>query len=550
MKSPFLLFLVLAPLQAQTLQNNVELPSSAHDAKIEKNERTVESDEALIPALKGLVIGTDKTTVLAQQQTSPQGIRCHGLDQNTVHLLEKSLHPYLGKSISLHDLDLIAKDIETVMANADQGWKLATFPPQEITAGTIAIHMITPIIGDVAVKGQICFGKEYLRDAINTRPGDLASHEQVRKDIDFLQSNPFRKARAVWQPNPEQKERVDLLYRIQETRPWSVFTGFDNYASKRLGNERLYVGGKWGDVAHRDHRLTWLLMSATEENSLHAGSLTYQIPLDRRMLLQFTLSASESETSSAQTIDQNGEFFSARIHLQSPLPDIGNLQHSVRTGFAWRDNTYRLNNSGNEESTHLQSFQWESYWEARIPHHRGETHVQVGMLLHPGEGIFSSNDETYQSLGAEDADSLIFNLQADRSISLHDWGQLDLRTEMQWSDQGLLASDQYYGTGYNRVRGFDESQWFADRALFFSAEWKGPRRDLGAQHSLQPVLFADCARLSDVNHNTKNLSSVGVGLRWNWQKHFYARTDLAFPLTEIDDKKREPMLHFSINTFW
>jgi hemolysin activation/secretion protein len=86
--------------------------------------------------------------------------------------------------------------------------------------------------------------------------------------------------------------------------------------------------------------------------------------------------------------------------------------------------------------------------------------------------------------------------------------------------------------------------------MMLSAEWKIKAIKLPYTQSIQTLAFFDTAYLSDHHGDETDLSSVGLGVRWNAKNHFSARADLAFPLNEIDQQGREPLLHISINTFW
>jgi hypothetical protein len=61
--------------------------------------------------------------------------------------------------------------------------------------------------------------------------------------------------------------------------------------------------------------MSWLLLRSADDKKLQAGNLSYQIPLDRHMLLNFSLSAATSESTSTNNIDNNGEFYGAKANL-------------------------------------------------------------------------------------------------------------------------------------------------------------------------------------------------------------------------------------------
>jgi hemolysin activation/secretion protein len=548
----FVLICALAmPSYAQNAQHSVDLPKNASTSEgIQKRDAVINSQETLIPSLVGLSIANEENTALNGQKKSAKTIIAEGFNDAEIAALKKSLSPFLEHPVSLSTLDLISQKIEQTLNPSNQKLLTASYPDQEITSGVIAITVGPPVIQRVSVKGNIRYGKKFLSRAILTKTGshDLAS--SLRKDLAFLNQNSFRKASVVLSPSANGSHYSDVVFRINETRPWSVFAGFDNYASKELGNQRFYVGGKFGNLCDLDHRLSWLLLSSRDNNQLRAANISYQIPLDHHILLNYSLSASTSESTSTDNIDNNGEFYGVKANLQFPLPDMGRIESFLKTGFSWRDNTYSDTGAFSSNETHINLFQWETTWDATIYDSAGQTHLALGLSINPGEGMISSDDEIYQDLGGKDSSYWIASLAADRSWDLDKFGELSIRAEAQWSNQHLLTSDQFFATGYNRVRGYDESAVQYDHAMMLSAEWKIKAIKLPYTQSVQPLAFFDTAYLSDHHGDETDLSSVGLGVRWNVKNHFSARADLAFPLNEIDQQGREPVLHFSINTFW
>jgi hemolysin activation/secretion protein len=551
MRRCVLIWILAQPCYSQNAQHTVDLSKNAPTADtIQRRDIVNNSEEVLIPSLLGLSIAKLENTALSGQKNNGNKILIQDFSEVEIAALEQSLSPFLQHPVSLATLDLISKKIEQTLDPSNKQLLTASYPGQEITSGVIAITVGTPVVQRVMVKGNIRYGEKFLSRAILTRPGSNDLAASLRKDLAFLNQNSFRKASVILSPSSDHPQLTDAVFRIDEKKPWNVFTGFDNYASKDLGDERFYIGGKFGNLFNLDHRLSWLLLSSIDHNQLRAANLAYQIPLDRHILLNFSLSESTSETSSTGNIDNNGEFYGFKANLQFPLADVGPIESFLKTGFYWRDNTYTQNGALLLDETHINLFQWETTWDATIYDSAGQTHLELGLSINPGEGMFSSSDKTYRDLGGKDSSYCIASLEADRSWAFGKLGELFVRSEAQWSNQTLLSSDQFYATGYNHVRGYDESAIHYDHAAFLSAEWKMNAVKLPFFQSLQPLAFIDMAYLSDHQGDSTNLSSVGLGMRWNMKKYFTSRADLAFPLKEINREGHRPELHFSINKFW
>lgn len=535
---------------AQLRQSQVDMPqmSSGSGQELRRaNESTVKSDEMLIPALKSLSIASDAANAAQLVRKDHQGIFCVGFSAQQVERLKNLLQRWMNQPVSLDSLDLMAREAEKTAAPHKESLMTAFYPRQEITEGHIVMVINVPLLTDIAIAGKPLFGADFISHAILSKPGGVADEEMIRKDLYYLNRNPFRRAAALWSPAPGDIPAANLLIHVNEKRPWSIYTGFDNYASDDLGDERFYLGGKFGNAFDLDHRLGWLFLTTADGESLHAASLNYEIPLPGHQILSFSSSISESSTSpDSSLIDNNGEFLSFRGMLETPLPDWKNLRHHWKSGFSLRDNTY----SREMDEIGITIFQVENLWEGELHDRHGHTAFSTGLLWNPGEAFVSSNDSVYRELGASDSDSWVALVKADRALSFAKMGDLAITAEAQWTNENLIPSNQFAGGGVQRMRGYDEGEVFFDKALMLSAEWQFRRISISEKMNLRPLLFIDSAWLSDHDGASDYISSTGVGCQYTWQSRGSANLVFAQPLQRFQGADRDPVLYFSFNTFW
>lgn len=541
----------LHPISAQLKQSEVDEPknqTSEKSATIQRDqENQVDSDEILIPRLHGLAIATNPQESLRLRDEKNTGIHCSGFTTTQEKRLQKVLAPWMGKPVSLNSLNRIARQCERAISSEADSLLTATFPPQEITAGAIGIVITTPKLEKIVFSGQPEFGGDFLSRAVLSKSDGTATAESVRKDLEFLNRNPFRKARALWTPAGGDEPAANLIIQLKENRPWNFFTGVDNYASDALGDERLYVGGKWGNVFGLDHRLSWLFLSAADGNSLYAGNVNYEIPLKDHTLLHFGTSFSASETRSPTTlIDNNGEFFSFRGNIEQPLPDWHGLRHRWQSGFSFRENEYRQGLTERD----ITIFQIENQWLGEYHDRYGFTEFSAGLNWNPGSGYLSSDDATYRALGASDSNSWVTTIFAKRNIDFSRFGKWEIKCEGQWTNERLIPSNQFAGGGVQRIRGYDEGSVFFDRAMLFSTEWEFPKITLPGSTTLRPHLFYDQAWLADQGGSDERLGSIGTGVKWSGFSHYSSSLELALPMNKLNNEPRNAVVYFSFNTVW
>ena len=106
----------------------------------------------------------------------------------------------------------------------------------------------------------------------------------------------------------------------------------------------------------------------------------------------------------------------------------------------------------------------------------------------------------------------------------------------------MLSSEQFAIGGNATVRGYRENQLTRDKGLATSLEWRvGVGHWLlpgasGDSNRLQLIPFIDYGKGVNVGRGTPNprdLTSVGIGLRWSADHHWSAQLHWAEALTTV-----------------
>jgi len=152
--------------------------------------------------------------------------------------------------------------------------------------------------------------------------------------------------------------------------------------------------------------------------------------------------------------------------------------------------------------------------------------------------------------------SWLLQLQWARRFSFLDLETV-FRTDLQLANSPLLAMEQIAVGGFSTVRGYRQNQVVVDQAVVTSAEVRIPiwrRPDLGGTISLAP--FVDYAHVWDQEdrllNRSRNLASVGIGLRWDMPRFVSARVywgqDLVDAITTGDIQDHG--LQFLVTLSW
>ncbi len=521
---------------------NGERPERDTDGAVKVGE-----DQILLPKLSGLVIAPEADAALKLQASGQPGVRINGFSEAETTALRKAAESSIGEAVSLRSLEALGTKLEAAMKASGRPFMQATFPDQEITSGIIAIRICEAHAGKVLLSGRPAFGLKFAADAFRTTPGQPLDEGQILADLEWLNENPLRRA-SISYADGATPDTLDLTLKLRAVKPWRFYAGIDNQLSDRLGDERLFAGFQYGDVFGLDHRLTTQITSALDIERLRGISGSYEIPLPDRTLLQLSAGYSEVDSPTAGLIDQSGRYSRVALDYRVPLPRWHGLSHEWRAGLELRENAYEFP-SGLEREVRF--FQIEAGWKGRLTDRFGSTRVDASLHYAPGHEVLGSDDQDFIALGGSGAESLIAQLEADRTWSLGEAGQIFGKMKAQWSDSSLLSSDQFAASGATRVRGFDETQGYADNGLIMTFEWQSPFWHAGDAGDFQALSFLDAGFLdSHQGNDGSQLASVGVGVRWRLGEHLTAKADLGIPIDNPDADKADPRLHFSITTTW
>ncbi|OYV05882.1 MAG: hypothetical protein CFE26_09245 [Verrucomicrobiales bacterium VVV1] len=504
-------------------------------------------DQVLLAKLSGLVIAADGDVALKLQGLGQAGIKVDGFSEDEATALREAVGGSIGNEVSRRSLEALSARLEAAMKSCGRPFMHATFPDQEITSGIVAVRLCEAHAGQVLLSGRPAFGLKFAANAFRTQHGQALNEENILDDLAWLNENPLRRA-SISYADGSTPDALDLTLKLRSPKAWRLYAGIDNQLSDRLGDERLFAGFQYGDVFGLDHRLTTQITAALDVERLKGISSSYEIPLPDRTLLQVSAGYTEVDSPSAGLIDQSGRYSRIALDYRVPLPRWKELSHEWRAGLELRENAFEFP-SGVERSARF--FQIEAGWKGRLSDRFGSTRIDASLHYAPGHGIFGSEDQDFIALGGEGAESLIAQLEAERTWSLDDAGQLLGKMKAQWSDTSLLPSDQLAASGAMRVRGFDETKGFADNGLIVTVEWQSPFWHAGDAGDFQALSFLDAGFLdSHQGHDGSQLAAIGVGVRWRLDEHLTAKADLGFPIDKPDADNADPRLQFSITTTW
>ncbi len=422
--------------------------------------------------------------------------------------LSKIVAPYLNREVTSEDLEALRVALTLLYINSGYVNSGAILPDQNVTGGVVTFQIIEGRLTAVEVEGNRWFRPSYL---------------QKRFYLDAIQ-----RLNAALKPGVRPGDGV-LEVRVEERTPYTVSFEYDNYQSPSVGENRGLV-----TLEHRN-----LTGNGDVAMAQYGASTGLNPLLDFRYSFPFTAYDTtlsyEYRKNTLDVIEQ--PFQDLNIKSKSDIYTIGLRQPVYRTlnseialdlvGERLSDKTELLGerfslepgaHNGRSVVTALRTIQEFVY---RTPSQviAGRSRFSFGLnalgatVNHNGlpDGVF------FAWLG---------QFQWVRRLGFLD-SYVIFRTDVQHSDSPLLSLEQISIGGRYSVRGYRENTLLRDRAVITSLETRVPLiQNASIRNTFLPDFMVDYVELAPFfdfgrgwntnlpSPDPKDISSVGVGLRW------------------------------------
>jgi len=500
---------------------------------------------------------------------SAEAVRAGGVDADGVvveglPLLERpgfreAVAPFLGRPVTLDDLNEIAR--RTVLFYRDQDRPLVDVlvPEQDVPAGAVQILVLEFRAGEVRAEGNRWFSDERLVGQVRTRPGEEVSARGLLEDVNWLNRNPFRSVDVVYQRGQRVGE-TDVVLRTADRFPLRVYAGGDNAGQPDTGRARLFAGFNWGDAFGADQLLSYQLIGSPDfwrERSVEgvqswAQSASWTVPLPWRHVLSVFGSYGESEPRLPAPFAQQATSWQVSARYAVPLGGPGAVTTEAQAGFDVKRSDSRLTFGGLEALSGTSDVvQAVLGYSVAARDGSGTTQVAAQGFLSPG-GLTARNDDDAFRPGqgrsgrvGADARYAYGRLSVERLQELPSGFSLSARALGQLSTTNLLSSEQLGLGGADYVRGFEEREVNADEGVFVSLELRTPEipaaellagadvRDRLSFLAFLDVGYAALERPAAGEQPLYRIASAGAGVRYALGTSLTLRADYGRRISEM-----------------
>ena len=465
------------------------------------------------------------------------GVLLQGMSVTALDELATELSEWIGKPLTEAGQDRLTEVILRHYDDHDRPMNEVWIPPQTGDGGRLHIEVTEGRIGVVGMETMTRFNDGMVRQGLHLSEGDLLASSELQADLDWLSRNPFRKAELFVAPG--EGVSADLLLRINEQRPWRIYSGYDNSGSEAVGEHRWFTGFNLGNAFGLDHQLGYQFTTGNSYDDFHAHSLSWEIPIHRlQHFVRLTGAWADAEAleyQDGQALNSSGTSWLAGILYGKPLPRLGEWRQEIRGGFELKHaDNFVIFGEDDFPQTDVEIAQFRCEWQGTGPLWGGLAEIRADLVASPGD-LTAMNDEADFDAYRPGADptygygriegTWLAPLPKKWSWRLHGTAQL--------ASGALLPTEQIGLGGYETVRGYNERIYLADSGYAVSAELRTPAVDpLKKGVLLQGLVFLDHGHGWREGEDSLGLTSIGLGTRWALGDCGTARLDCGWGLED------------------
>jgi hemolysin activation/secretion protein len=451
--------------------------------------------------------------------------------------------PYLNKNISLYDLQDIANAITAYYRNNGYVLSRAIIPAQKIVSGKAHIQVIEGYVGAIYIEGDVSKVRsqieKYGKKIKQMRPLQV---KKLERYVLLLNDIPGLVVKTVLSPAVAAVGAADLTFVVEQKRI-SGNIHYDNRGSRYMGPNEIIASASVADVIRAADNLLLRTMFTPFNNELRYLQLGYGCPLGISGL-RINLNGDFTETNPGFTLrdfDLVGYNKSWGIRLEYPLLRTRTKNFWLHGKFDWMDSHTDFIATPILRD-HIRSVRFGVLYDF-VDKWRGSNFINLEF----SKGLSCLGASPLEPLtpltryhGRSNYNKI--NMGVSRYQSLGTRWMLVASTSGQYSFKNkLLSAEEFSFGGTQFGRAYDPSEIVGDSGvdgrLEMQVETYPGKRFL---QQIQYYTFYEMGAVWNVGADfdqayKDSAADSGVGLRANFNEHFYGNLEFAKPLTRKVD---------------
>lgn len=487
--------------------------------------------------------------------------------------LDRVLAPFTGKDKDFGDVQRALEALQAAYQARGYGSVEIRLPEQELERGEVRFRAIEPKIGRITVEGNQYFSSANIRRSVpSLREGETPNSRAIAASIRLANENPAKQS-SVLLRGTEREDRIEATIRVADVKPTRYSVSLDNTGNKNTQKRRLGLAFQHANLFDRDHVLTAQFLTAPENfHDVSVYGVGYKIPLYfRGDSIDLVAGYSDVDSGTVQdlfVVTGKGTIFAARYNQS--LPRWGDVEHKITYGFDYRAYQNRVVPIGGIETLVPDA----TLNPLSVTYNAGARaeRREWGLYLSMSQNFPLFNDgkdSDFKKVGARFPDGTagyrLFRAGFHFTTAFANQWQLRLKFDAQYTDDALLAGEQFAIGGADNVRGFNERYRTDDKGYRTNFELYTPdwAKVFGLEDGrLRFLVFYDTGVVRrnreqpGLETEGASLDSVGFGLRMSYRNFFTARLDIAHVhhdgtgFNEPAGRRNSKKAHFSMAWVW
>jgi len=460
-----------------------------------------------------------------------------------------------GEEMTFNQMQRLAGEITALYRQKGFVTSRAYLPPQSLDGGVLFIKVIEGRMGQYTISGNKYFTTEQLNKKFTLKSGAAFDYSDLQRSLEYINEHPDRQARVVLVPG-EEPGTTDVDVKIQDQPPVHATLEYDNWASRYLNKDRYAVTLEHNNLTKHDDRLSIKFLTS-EGNNLLLAQGRYIYPLSNTLEVGAQFLTSKTELGREfEVLEAHGSADVIGVFATQELVNTIDFNLNLNLGFDHKNvKNYLLGVESSSDRVRVARIGFDADYDDRWGRSIANLEWDFGI---PGifEGMEDHNDPSASRAGAGgEFNKGIFNFFRLQPLP-SSWKYLNetyflWKNLAQYSDDVLVASEQFQIGGPTSVRGYAPGEASGDSGIYSALEWslpfyglsreaKIPGREETWYDSLKWVLFYDWGWVDFENpqpgeRNQETLRGYGAGVRLNIARDIAVRIEVGWP----DGRKSE-----------
>ena len=478
--------------------------------------------------------------------------------------LAKITAPYTNKVLTTVEIQEIRQKLTLYYINKGYINSGAILPDQKVSDGIVKMTIIEGELTRIDVSGNTGVNADYISKRLALGGVTPLNLKSLQQHLRFMQQNPLiKQVNAKLNPGSKPGESI-LNVLVEENSPYSFAAYVNNYRSPSIGAIGLGIEATDRNLTGRGDTIA---LTLTKSEGLESGAVSYSLPLnaqDTTFKIRYNTSQSEVIEVPFKVIGIESEADTIGVELTHPVVKNADTTVVLGIGFDKRKSQsfllkqpFSFSQGTDDGESRVTVMRLSQQYNKRSQNEAISLRSTFSFGLDALDATIHSEADVTRVCGATatrdtcpDGDFSAWLGQASyvrRFNALERSMNIILRANAQIASESLLPVEQFSIGGARTVRGYRENQLVRDNGVVASAELRIPviigGDDAGkGGFPIQLVPFIDYGRSWNDGRTTpepSTLSSVGLGLLWNPDRHWSLEAYAAQNFHEIKNESDE-----------